>query len=179
MSSVITLRARLVAGCALALVALTGCAGTVTDSQALTGTDAGLITSPATGDPDALPDLADLASQLDDAASTVPTQPTAGHVVQVDTPAAPVAASSLEPAEPAPVAAPVEPAPVVAETPAPADPGCSAAEEWDPTIPACVAHQAPEEQTGGARCPDPLQVVVAILEDGSLVCGPADDTVEG
>jgi hypothetical protein len=49
--------------------------------------------------------------------------------------------------------------------------------DYDGTVPVCVARQLPEEAIGGARCPDPGQVVVAVRADGSYVCGSAVDTV--
>jgi hypothetical protein len=49
--------------------------------------------------------------------------------------------------------------------------------DYDGTVPVCVARQLPEEAIGGARCPDPGQVVVAVRADGSYVCGNAVDTV--
>lgn len=73
------------------------------------------------------------------------------------------AAGSVQPA-PAPMAP--APAPVM-EEPAPAS--CAAGEEWDPTIPACVAQQLPEESVGGARCPDPVDVVLSV---DPWTCGP-------
>lgn len=118
----------------------------------LTGTDAGLVTTPApSADPDTLADLADLAAQA---------------------PTAPPATRSSAGA-PAPV---VAPAPVAAPVIDP-EPQCSAGTEWQGEF-GCVAVQLPEEANRGARCPDPSHVVVAVRADGSLVCGPADDTAE-
>jgi len=110
----------------------------------LTGTDAGLITAPA-------PTVEEL-EDMDRAATAVPSPAAAAPVVPA--------------AEPAAVDVP-------AVDPAPVTPPCATGEEWDPTIPACVAVQLPEERTGGARCEDPTQVVLAVLEDGTLVCGVA------
>lgn len=69
------------------------------------------------------------------------------------------------------------PEPVEVVTPAPeapevtTEPTCAPGELYDPTIPACVAQQLDDEAIGGARCDDPLLVVVAVLETGELVCG--------
>lgn len=109
-----------------------------------TGTDAGLITTPA-------PTVQELEEQ-DRAAAAV------------TTPApAPVPPAGVVPAaEPAPVDVPaVEPAPVT----------CAPGEELQGDL-GCVAVQLPEEQLGGARCGDTDQVI-ARLEDGSLGCGAA------
>lgn len=96
---------------------------------------------------------------------------------------APVAGSTPHtsvPAAVAPLPAPSttsasEPAEVVTPAPEPAEvttePTCGPGELYDPTIPACVAQQLDDEAIGGARCDDPLKVVVAVLETGELVCG--------
>jgi hypothetical protein len=55
-------------------------------------------------------------------------------------------------------------------------PTCAAGEEYQGEL-GCVHTQLPEEAIGGARCPDPGQVVVAVRADGSYVCGSAVDTV--
>lgn len=127
-----------------------------THTEQQTGTDAGLITEPATGaTDDDLADIADQAAQVPPATSSAVQRPRVA---------------------PAPAAAPVPvvaPAPVVEVAP---EPTCAAGEEYDGER--CVAQQLPEERIGGARCDDPAQVVVAIRPDGSLECGPADDTAE-
>lgn len=110
-----------------------------------TGTDAGLITDPAPG------------FELE--------EPTSASTTTA--PPAPAAVPTVHPApvlEPAPVVDPPAAAPVTTE------PSCAAGEELDPTV-GCVAVQLPEEHVGGARCEDPAQVVVAVLEDGTAVCG--------
>lgn len=125
-----------------------------THPEQQTGTDAGLVTDPATGaTDDDLADAADLAAQAPPATSSAVQRPRV---------------------TPAPAAAPVPVvAPVVEVAPAPT---CATGEEYDGER--CVAQQLPEERIGGARCDDPTQVVVAIHPDGSIECGPADDTAE-
>lgn len=191
MSSVITLRARLVAGCALALVALTGCAGSSTTTDPMDKAHRVQLELPSNPEPvarggigtgvspalepdgDALSDEADRAAQPHLAASSA-TASSASSSSAHRTTAGHARSSSSAPA-PAPVVQPVAPAPAPVVEPAPAEPTCATGEEWDGEH--CVARQLPEESIGGARCPDPAQVVVAILEDGTPVCGTPDDTV--
>lgn len=179
MPIVITLRACLMAAGAVLSLVLAGCAGPATESAAvLGGVDQGAEPTGRAGHSqddaaDVLPDVADLNAQLLAARSTSAT------TVTLTAPA-----PAPETVQAAPSTVTVEaPAPVVQQSaPAaqqPTEPTCAAGEEYDPTIPACVAQQLPDESLGGARCPDPADVVVAIAEDGSLVCGPADDTTAG
>lgn len=175
MSPVITLRARLVAACAIALVALTGCSDTATDPHdGMTRLDLGdALGTVHSGEPDDLGGIGtgvsaalDLADQADLAAQLPAPAPSqkAARTTSASAPA------------PAPVVSEPAPAPVVPE-PAPVEPTCATGEAWDGER--CVAQQLPEESVGGARCGDTDQVVVAILEDGTPVCGPAGDTVAG
>jgi len=167
MSTMITLRACLVAGGAALAVALTGCAGPATQTdqpgpvrldlgdalgrvhndpapvEAHTGTDAGLIPHDVQLDA-GLPAGHDVAPTPVDVVERAP----AAAVVERPAAPAPVAAPApapvvvAAPVAPAPAAI-VAPAPVVLEQPAPVEPTCGAGEDWDGDR--CVATQLPEE----------------------------------